>query len=115
MSVVHETVFEDHFVYVHELQKMGADIEIYDTCLGGQTCRFAASDHRHSAVIRGPVTLKGVEIDIPDLRAGFTYLIAAILASGRSVIRGVEELDRGYEQIDESLRALGAQIERIDA
>jgi UDP-N-acetylglucosamine 1-carboxyvinyltransferase len=115
MSVVHETVFEDRFVYVHELQKMGADIEIYDTCLGGQTCRFAASGHRHSAVIRGPVTLKGAEIDIPDLRAGFTYLIAAILASGRSVIRGVEELDRGYEQIDESLRALGAQIERIDA
>ena len=66
-------------------------------------------------MIRGPVTLKGAEIDIPDLRAGFTYLIAAILASGRSVIRGVEELDRGYEQIDESLRALGAQIERIDA
>ncbi len=114
MSVVHETVFEDRFVYIHELQKMGADIEIYDTCLGGHSCRFAASGHRHSAIIRGPATLSGAEIDIPDLRAGFTYLIAAVLAEGRSVIRGVEELDRGYERIDESLRSLGARIERVE-
>jgi len=112
MSVIHETVFEDRFVYVSELQKMGADIELYDTCLGGHDCRFGARGHRHSAVIRGPAMLQGAEITIPDLRAGFTYLIAAVLAQGRSVIHGVEELDRGYEEIDQSLRQMGAEIER---
>ncbi|MBT4980795.1 MAG: UDP-N-acetylglucosamine 1-carboxyvinyltransferase [Gemmatimonadetes bacterium] len=112
MSVIHETVFEDRFVYISELQKMGADIEIYDTCLGGGDCRFGAMGHSHSAVIKGPTALRGAEISVPDLRAGFTYLIAAVCAEGRSVIRGVEELDRGYEDIDKSLRELGAQIER---
>jgi UDP-N-acetylglucosamine 1-carboxyvinyltransferase len=68
--------------------------------------------HSHSAVIKGPTALRGAEISVPDLRAGFTYLIAAVCAEGRSVIRGVEELDRGYEDIDKSLRELGAQIER---
>jgi len=112
MSVIHETVFEDRFVYISELQKMGADIELYDTCLGGGECRFAAKGHRHSAVVKGPTSLHGAEISVPDLRAGFTYLIAAICAEGRSMIRGVEELDRGYEEIDRSLCALGAAIER---
>ena len=112
MSVIHETVFEDRFVYISELQKMGADIELYDTRLGGGECRFAAMGHRHSAVIKGPTALRGAEISVPDLRAGFTYLIAAVCAEGRSVIRGVEELDRGYEEIDKSLRDLGAAIER---
>ena len=112
MSVIHETVFEDRFVYVSELQKMGADIELYDTCLGGSECRFGASGYRHSAVVKGPTALRGAEISVPDLRAGFTYLIAAVCAAGRSVIRGVEELDRGYEEIDKSLRDLGAAIER---
>jgi UDP-N-acetylglucosamine 1-carboxyvinyltransferase len=112
MSVIHETVFEDRFVYVSELQKMGADIELYDTCLGGSECRFGAMGHRHSAVVKGPTPLRGTEISVPDLRAGFTYLIAAVCAEGRSIISGVEELDRGYEEIDKSLRQLGAAIER---
>jgi len=112
MSVIHETVFEDRFVYVSELQKMGADIELYDTCLGGSECRFGAQGHRHSAVVKGPTALRGAEISVPDLRAGFTYLIAAVCAAGRSVISGVEELDRGYEEIDKNLSDLGAAIER---
>ena len=112
MSVVHETVFQDRFVYVSQLQKMGADIQTYDSCMGTNSCRFENSGFLHSAVIRGPSKLTGTDIDIPDLRAGFTYLIAAILAEGRSVIRGVEELDRGYEAIDKSLCSLGASIDR---
>jgi UDP-N-acetylglucosamine 1-carboxyvinyltransferase len=112
MSVIHETVFEDRFVYAGELQKMGADIALYDTCLGSGPCRFKTSGHRHSAVIRGPTKLKGAQIDIPDLRAGFMYLIAAVIASGPSAIRGVEELDRGYEAIDQALKQLGASLER---
>ena len=112
MSVIHETVFEDRFGYVEELKRMGADIEIYDSCLGGTQCRFTEKGYRHSAVIRGPTRLKGADLEIPDLRAGFTQLIAAVAADGESRLSGVEHIDRGYEQIDETLRSLGASIER---
>ncbi len=110
MSVLHETVFESRFGYVKELQKMGADIALYDTCLGGSSCRFRFSNYRHSCVIKGPASLHGSEINVPDLRAGFTYLIAAILADGRSTIHGVDQIERGYEGLKESLLTLGAQI-----
>jgi UDP-N-acetylglucosamine 1-carboxyvinyltransferase len=112
MSVVHETVFEDRFGYVDQLRQMGADIEIYDACLGGSPCRFAARACKHSAVIRGPTRLQGARLETPDLRAGFTELIAAVAASGESVLRGVEHIDRGYERIDASFRQLGAVIQR---
>lgn len=110
MSVVHETVFESRFGYVDELIKMGADIALYDTCLGGRKCRFRFSNYRHSCVIKGPVQLHGAEITVPDLRAGFTYLIAAILARGCSMIDGIEHIERGYEDLEGMLRSLGAQI-----
>jgi UDP-N-acetylglucosamine 1-carboxyvinyltransferase len=112
MSVVHETVFEDRFGYVSELQEMGADIALYDACLGGLPCRFSASNYRHSCVIKGPVSLRGAHIMVPDLRAGFTYLIAAILARGKSTIEGIEHIERGYEDLEGSLRRLGARIEK---
>ncbi len=113
MSVVHETVFESRFGYVAELQKMGADIALYDTCLGGSSCRFRYSNYRHSCVIRGPASLHGSNIVVPDLRAGFTYLIAAILAQGKSTINGVEHIERGYEDLKDFLINLGAQIEVV--
>jgi len=112
MSVVHETVFEDRFGYVTQLRQLGADIEVYDACLGGSACRFAARGCKHSAVIRGPTALRGARMQVPDLRAGFTQLIAAVAAKGDSVLLGVEHIDRGYERIDESFRRLGASIER---
>ena len=115
MSVIHETVFEDRFVYVDQLKKMGADVELYDTCLGNGDCRFRASAHRHSVVIRGPTRLRGACLDIPDLRAGFCHLIAAVVADGESRLRGVEQLDRGYERIDQLLAGLGADIRREPA
>jgi UDP-N-acetylglucosamine 1-carboxyvinyltransferase len=111
MSVLHETVFESRFGYVKELQKMGADIALYDTCLGGSSCRFRFSNYPHSCVIKGPTHLHGSEIAVPDLRAGFTYLIAAILAEGKSIIHGVEQIERGYEGLKDSLLKLGARIE----
>ncbi len=113
MSVVHETVFESRFGYVSELQKMGADIGLYDTCLGGSTCRFRSSNYRHSCVIKGPARLHGAQITVPDLRAGFTYLIAAMIAEGKSVIEGVEHIERGYEDLEESLLRLGVQLEAV--
>ncbi len=113
MSVVHETVFENRFGYVSELQKMGADIALYDTCLGGSSCRFRFTNYPHSCVIKGPSALTGGDISVPDLRAGFTYLIAAILAKGQSTIEGVEHIERGYEGIEDSLRALGASIKVV--
>jgi UDP-N-acetylglucosamine 1-carboxyvinyltransferase len=113
MSVVHETVFESRFGYISELQKMGADIALYDACLGGSSCRFRYSNYRHSCVIKGPARLTGSQIVVPDLRAGFTYLIAAILAQGKSTIEGVEHIERGYEQLKDMLVQLGAQIEVV--
>jgi UDP-N-acetylglucosamine 1-carboxyvinyltransferase len=110
MSVVHETVFESRFGYVSELQKMGADIALFDTCLGGSDCRFRFSNYRHSCVIKGPTHMHGGQINVPDLRAGFTYLLAAILAEGASVIDGVEHIERGYEGLKDGLCNLGASI-----
>jgi len=100
MSVVHETIYEDRLEYVTELNKMGAVIEVLD--------------ERH-ARIAGPTPLHGREVEIADLRAGATLVLAALAASETSVISGVEHVDRGYEQIESKLVGLGAQINRIDA
>lgn len=113
ISIVHETVYEERFGYVKELRKMGAEIELFDTCLGGLDCRFANTHYFHSAVIKGPTTLHSAEINVPDLRAGFSYLIAGVIAKGQSVVNGAIYIDRGYEDIDEKLRNLGADIQRI--
>lgn len=113
ISIVHETVYEERFGYVKELQKMGAEIELYDTCLGGLDCRFANTHYFHSAVIKGPTPFHSAEINVPDLRAGFSYLIAGVVAKGESLINGAIYIDRGYEEIDEKFRNLGAEIKRI--
>jgi len=113
ISIVHETVYEERFGYVSELKKMGAEIELYDTCLGGLHCRFANTHYFHSAVIKGPTELHSAEINVPDLRAGFSYLIAGVIAKGESVVNGAVYIDRGYEEIDLKLRELGADIKRI--
>ena len=110
MSVVHETVFEDRFGYVSALLQMGAEIALFNTCLGFR-CRFDALQYQHSAVVKGPTKLKAAEITVPDLRAGFTYLIAAIMAEGQSRIHGIGHITRGYENLEENLRNLGARIE----
>jgi UDP-N-acetylglucosamine 1-carboxyvinyltransferase len=114
ISIIHETVYEKRFGYVSELKKMGAEIELYNTCLGGLTCRFANKEYYHSAVVKGPTVLRGEEIDVPDLRAGMSYLIAGLIAEGETLITGVRYIDRGYERIDEKLQGLGADIKRIN-
>ena len=111
VSIVHETVYENRFGYAKALQEMGANIQLHCECLGGKTCRYAGKGYRHSAIIVGPTPLKSAKIEIPDLRAGFSYIIAALIADGESTITGVEHIERGYEDVIGRLKSLGAKIE----
>src|SRR5216684_1286299 len=115
MSVVHETLFEDRFGYTATLERMGAHIELYSKCLGEVPCRFRETQFVHSCVVRGPTPLTGTRLDIPDIRAGCSYILAALCAKGVSEVYGIVHIERGYEHLDLKLRSLGAQIERIDA
>lgn len=112
-SVVHETVYENRFGYIETLKSMGADIQLFTQCLGGRLCRFAAQNYQHSVVIQGPTSLHAKEICIPDLRAGFAYVLAALLAPETSLLSGVHYLKRGYEKIVEKLSSIGAHIEYV--
>jgi UDP-N-acetylglucosamine 1-carboxyvinyltransferase len=111
-SVIHETVYENRFGYTDTLRQMGADIELFTQCLGGKECRFASQNFHHSLVVKGVTPLSSKEIAIPDLRAGFAYVLAALLAPDESVISGLHFLDRGYENIVGKLTALGANVTR---
>lgn len=112
VSVIHETVYENRFGYTRTLKEMGADIELFTQCLGGKTCRFASSDHHHSIVVKGSTPLRAKDIAVPDLRAGFAYVMAALLAPDTSHITNVDFLDRGYEAFVQKLTSLGADIVR---
>jgi UDP-N-acetylglucosamine 1-carboxyvinyltransferase len=111
VSIVHETVFENRLGYTDALVQMGASIQLFRECLGGQTCRYGQRIFVHSAVISGPAKLQGAELTIPDLRGGFSYVIAALAAQGESVLHGVEIIRRGYESFVTKLDALGADVE----
>jgi UDP-N-acetylglucosamine 1-carboxyvinyltransferase len=97
--LIHEKMFESRLFWIDKLIWMGARIILCDP---------------HRCVVQGPSRLHGDEVESPDIRAGMALLIAALCAEGQSVIRNVRQIDRGYEQVDEKLRALGAKIERID-
>ncbi|MBS0652776.1 MAG: UDP-N-acetylglucosamine 1-carboxyvinyltransferase [Verrucomicrobia bacterium] len=114
-SVVHETIYENRFGYTATLKQMGADIEPFTHCLGGKTCRFASHNFQHSIVVKGPTPLTAKDVTIPDLRAGFAYVLAALLAPETSQISGLHYLDRGYEQIVAKLNAIGADVSRTPA
>jgi UDP-N-acetylglucosamine 1-carboxyvinyltransferase len=112
LSIVHETVYEQRLGYTSALNSMGATIQTYRDCLGGTPCRFGRRNFKHSAVIAGPSKLHAAELVIPDLRAGFSHLIAALAAEGTSKVYGVELINRGYEDFEGKLAALGAHVER---
>lgn len=114
LSVVHETIYEDRFGYTSALQGMGAHIGLYSKCLGEVPCRFREKEHVHSCVVRGPTPLTGTRLLIPDIRAGCSYILAALCAEGTSQVYGIDHIERGYERLDEKLRLLGAEIERVD-
>jgi UDP-N-acetylglucosamine 1-carboxyvinyltransferase len=112
LSIVHETVYENRFGFTDALRQMGATIQVYKECLGGLPCRFGQRNFHHSAVISGPTPLTAADIEVPDLRGGFSHLIAALAAHGRSTVRGIDLIDRGYENFQDKLVSLGADVER---
>jgi UDP-N-acetylglucosamine 1-carboxyvinyltransferase len=110
VSIVHETVYEQRFGFVDALVEMGATIQIHRECLGGQPCRFGQRNFNHSAVISGPTPLHGADIVVPDLRGGFSHLIAALSAEGTSTVSNVGIISRGYENFIAKLEQLGAEF-----
>jgi UDP-N-acetylglucosamine 1-carboxyvinyltransferase len=98
--LIFEKMFENRLFFVDKLVAMGARITLCDP---------------HRAIVSGPSRLHGERVDSPDIRAGMAMLIAALAAEGVSEIGNIRQIDRGYEQIDERLRGLGARIERVSA
>jgi UDP-N-acetylglucosamine 1-carboxyvinyltransferase len=110
LSIVHETVYENRFGFTEALVQMGAQIQIYRECLGGNPCRFGQRNFYHSAVISGPTKLHGADIRVPDLRGGFSHMVAALAAEGTSNVTNVQLISRGYEHFLDKLKALGADF-----
>ena len=99
MSLIHETIYDRRLLFTDMLTQMGADIIMCDP---------------HRVVISGPTKLHGRRLTSPDLRAGMSMIIAGLIAGGHTEIDNIYQIDRGYEKIAERLRAIGADIERID-
>ncbi|MDO8658597.1 MAG: UDP-N-acetylglucosamine 1-carboxyvinyltransferase [Candidatus Levybacteria bacterium] len=119
ISTIHETVYESRFGYVSELKKMGADIKFFNPQIknSDKLYNFNIDDDKkenmHAIKIKGPAALHNAAVEISDLRAGATLVLASLAVLGQSVVFGVEHLDRGYEKFEERLKALGANIERV--
>jgi UDP-N-acetylglucosamine 1-carboxyvinyltransferase len=96
--LIFEKMFENRLFFTDKLVSMGARITLCDP---------------HRAIVSGPSRLHGERLESPDIRAGMSMLIAALAADGSSEIGNIVQIDRGYERIDERLRALGARIERV--
>jgi UDP-N-acetylglucosamine 1-carboxyvinyltransferase len=97
--IIHEKMFENRLFFTDKLQLMGAAITICDP---------------HRALVVGPRRLRGERVESPDIRAGMAMLMAALCAEGTTEIGNIRQIDRGYERIDERLRALGARVERVE-
>lgn len=118
ISHVVELVHNNRLAFTKELNVMGAQIELYNPELEqpSESYQFAWPEREHNfhaAKITGPSILHGVNLTVPDLRGGATLVMAAIMASGESIIDNIELIDRGYEHFDDRLRNLSANIERI--
>ena len=87
---------------------MGADITLEKRCRG-MLCRFN-DEYYHTAIINGPTPLHGAEIEVPDIRAGFSYIVGALMAQGTTTVTNSQILNRGYEKFTEKLQNLGAQL-----
>ena len=97
-SLIHDPLYENRFQHLHELRKMGADIEMTDP---------------HRALIFGKTNLMGNKASALDIRSGAALVLAGLIAKGKTQIENIYQIERGYEKIDEKLKKLGAQIEKI--
>jgi len=118
-SVIHETIYEDRFGYVKELVKMGAKISLFNPKVKNPESfyNFNWSDRKkksfHAIKIHGPTVFTPSNVIISDLRAGATLVLAALTVKGKTTLEGIEHIDRGYENFENRLNSLGANIERI--
>ena len=115
ISIVHETVYENRFNYLHMLNKLGAITKLTHYCLGLIKCRYKNRDCLHSALIHGPTKLKSISepLIIPDLRAGLAYLIAAVLADGKTHLSVARQIERGYGNLLDKLKDTNIKLKRI--
>jgi UDP-N-acetylglucosamine 1-carboxyvinyltransferase len=100
--LIHQKMFESRLFFVDKLIDMGAQIILCDP----HRATVIGLNHHHA--------LKGISMTSPDIRAGVALLIAAMSAEGKSIIDNIEQIDRGYQRIDERLNAIGAKIKRVD-
>jgi len=97
-SLIHDPLYENRFQHLHELRKMGADIEITDP---------------HRALIFGKRELIGNKISATDIRSGAALILAGLISKDKTLIENISQIERGHEKIEEKLRKLGARIEKI--
>jgi UDP-N-acetylglucosamine 1-carboxyvinyltransferase len=109
-SVVHETVYENRFGFTDALIEMGANIVVHKDGIESISRRVPRRPLEQAAVIVGPTDLHGTDIEIPDLRGGFSHLIAALTAEGQSTVSNVGIISRGYEHFIDKLEQLGADF-----
>jgi UDP-N-acetylglucosamine 1-carboxyvinyltransferase len=113
-SIIHETVYENRFGYLKALNVLGAETQVTNHCLGSVPCRYRNSNCEHSAMIVGGTTfLGGQTIEIPDLRAGLAYVIAAAIADGTTTLLNTHFVERGYGDLVERLGSLDLAIRRV--
>lgn len=107
VSAVHETVYEERLGFTQALNAMGAKIQLSRECIG-KPCRFEHKGHAHSALIMGPAPLKAQQapLEVPDLRAGLAYVIAAAMAEGTTTLTHIERIERGYGDISQRLKGI---------
>jgi UDP-N-acetylglucosamine 1-carboxyvinyltransferase len=114
VSIVHETVYENRFGFTDALNEMGANIVVHPHGLPDHPRRVARRDFEQAAVITGPTPLHGADIRVPDLRGGFSHVIAALSAEGVSRVSNVDLIRRGYEHFIDKLADLGADFDVED-
>jgi UDP-N-acetylglucosamine 1-carboxyvinyltransferase len=113
VSIVHETVYENRLGFTDALVEMGADIVVHSDGLESVTRRVPRRKLEQAAVITGPTKLHAADVRVPDLRGGFSYLIAALAAEGTSTVSNLGLISRGYEHFVEKLEALGADFDLV--
>ncbi|MGO3148404.1 MAG: UDP-N-acetylglucosamine 1-carboxyvinyltransferase, partial [Leucobacter sp.] len=111
VSTIHETVYEDRFGFTDALNTMGANIVVHPDGLHDENRRVKRREFEQAAVITGPTPLTAADVVVPDLRGGFSYFIAALIAEGESKVSNIGIIARGYESIIDKLRELGVDFD----